>query len=60
MNPTERQIDQIVQNALSREHLRRTKTRLLCFACGTLKAVTDIRPLAKEQVLECGHHREVV
>jgi hypothetical protein len=55
--PTQHKIYLIAQNALSREHLRRKKTRLLCFTCGTLQMVTDIRPLAKVQVMECGHHR---
>jgi hypothetical protein len=57
MNPTERQLDQIAQNALSREHLRRTKTRLMCPTCGTLQTVTDVMPLSRMYRLACGHLR---
>jgi len=57
MIPTDRQLDKIAQNALSREHLRRTKTRLMCPTCRTLQTVTDVMPLSRMHRLACGHLR---
>lgn len=54
---SQRQLDQFASRALSRINLRRKKTRLLCQSCQTLRLVVDAKPLAKEQVMECGHTR---
>ena len=58
MPASQRQLDQVASRALSRLHLRRTRVRVLCPICRTLQTVDDIRPLAKVQVLQCGHTRQ--